>query len=140
MRFDDEIWSWAVRREDRLISLRLTAGLSGTVDVRPPRDFAVGLLLSTGSAAHVRRLKDRAQKRGLTLDELSGQDETVLYSAVGLSSIPAELRIAGGLTPAAKADEATTLMSSIPRRSPTCDPASEPSVACRDIQAFESSG
>ncbi|MEA2654806.1 MAG: polymerase [Chloroflexota bacterium] len=85
--------------------VRLTGGLPVTLDVRPPRAFAVGLLLSTGSAAHVGRLKDRAQKRGLALDQLSGPDEGTLYAALGLPFIPPELREDAGELEAADAGD-----------------------------------
>jgi DNA polymerase (family 10) len=81
-----------VERQQRSCRLRLSNGLPVTLAIEAPARFAVGLMLSTGSAAHLRRLQSRAEQRGLNLDTVTADSETVAYAAVGLPFIPPELR------------------------------------------------
>jgi DNA polymerase (family 10) len=81
-----------VDRQERSCRLQLSNGLPVTLTIEAPSRFAVGLLLSTGSAAHLRRLQVRATQGGLDLNTLGADSETAAYAALGLPFIPPELR------------------------------------------------
>jgi len=95
----------------RACRVRLTDGLRVTLAVESPQRFAVALLSSTGSAAHVARLAARAAARGLALETLEGPTEAALYARLGLPFIPPELREDAGEIEAADAgDDFTDLV------------------------------
>jgi len=92
-------------RGGRACRVRLTDGLRVTLAVEPPPRFALALLSSTGSEAHVARLTARAAARGLTLEGLEGVTEADLYGRLGLPFIPPELREDAGELEAADAGD-----------------------------------
>jgi len=85
---------------DRFI-LHQLGGLDAHVRVVEPADFAVALVDSTGSPAHLAKLAQRATDKGLVLDDLalrkgrrklSIANEEALYSHLDLDFVPPELR------------------------------------------------
>ncbi len=95
-------------------SVVLTSGLQ--VDLRPfsPESLGAALQYFTGSREHNVRLRERAVRRGLKLNEygvfrvdggdrLAGATEEEVYAALGLPFIPPELREDRGEIPAAEA-------------------------------------
>ena len=97
------------------------------VDLRvvDPDSFGAALQYFTGSKAHNVRLRNRALDRGLTMNEygifeldgdgeegvrVAGTTETSMYEAVGLPSIPPELREDRGEIAAAAEEELPTLI------------------------------
>jgi DNA polymerase (family 10) len=84
-------------------SVRLTSGIQ--VDLRPFAEESLGAALQyfTGSKEHNVRLRERAVRRGLKLNEygvfrvetgekIAGATEDEVYAALGLACIPPELR------------------------------------------------
>ena len=93
-------------------TVRLRGGLQVDLRVVPAASFGAALCYFTGSRAHSIALRRRALARGLKLSEyglfsgrrrLAGRTETELYGALGLTSIPPELREAQGEIEAAEA-------------------------------------
>lgn len=90
----------------RTLSLRLEDGVRVDLSCVRPEQFALALWRATGSNEHVRQVADIAAQRGFTLsgDELRDgagavvpvPDEAALYSLLGLSYVPPELREARG--------------------------------------------
>jgi len=65
---------------------------------------AAALLIETGSAAHLKELQERAKARGRPWDSISGKkQEASIYRALGLQTIPPELREGRGEVEAASA-------------------------------------
>ncbi len=104
-------------------SVVLTSGLQ--VDLRPFAPEALGAAMQyfTGSKAHNVALRERAQKRGLKLNEygvfrvadevkLAGASEDEVYAALGLPFIPPELREDRGELAAAEAGHLPRLIES----------------------------
>jgi DNA polymerase (family 10) len=58
----------------------------------PAAELGLSLLETTGSAAHVQVLEERARARDTTLRALAGPDESALYRKLGLAPVPPELR------------------------------------------------
>ena len=82
-------------------------GLQADLRVVDPDDWGAALVYFTGSKAHNIRLRERAVRRGLTLNEyglhrrtedgevgnrVAGATEADVYAALGLSEIPAPMR------------------------------------------------
>jgi DNA polymerase (family 10) len=57
----------------------------------PPKEFAVTLLVKTGSEAHLKRLHDLAERKKLSLPSLPRTEEQI-YKSLGMAYIPPELR------------------------------------------------
>ncbi|MEN6302979.1 MAG: PHP domain-containing protein, partial [Armatimonadia bacterium] len=88
------------------VSGRTVSGLKVDLRVLAPESFGAALQYFTGSQQHNIRLRERAQKRGLTISEygvfegepgqkgrqVAGETEESVYEAVGLPWIPPELR------------------------------------------------
>lgn len=78
----------------------LRNGLQVDLRVVPQKSYGAALIYFTGSKAHCVHLRRMAQMRGLLLNEyglfldsaLAGETEKEIYQALGLRSIPAELR------------------------------------------------
>jgi len=73
-----------------------------TVTVVPPKEFAVTLLVKTGSEAHLRRLHERAERKRLSLASLP-RTERQIYKQLRMDYIPPELREDEGEIEAASA-------------------------------------
>lgn len=99
------------------VSGRTVSGIRMDLRVVPPACYGAALQYFTGSQAHNIRLRERAQKRGLTISEygvctgeagakgetVAGETEESVYAAVGLPWIPPELREDRGEIEAAEA-------------------------------------
>ena len=88
---------------DNKISFRLRSGMQVDVRLLPPESFGAAMQYFTGSKAHNVALRQRALKRGYTLNEYSladlktekpvaGKTEEEIYGKLGLDYIPPELR------------------------------------------------
>lgn len=84
-----------------LVTARLSDGFGVRALCLPPDTYAVALLLSTGSEAHVRALRERAERIGAPLGQLDGEAEAGgagapadagIYTALDLQPVPPELR------------------------------------------------
>ncbi len=81
-------------------SARLSDGIQLQLHCAAPSNVGAALLLSTGNAAHVAAVRQRAVERGVALPEALEDgtarpelgDERALYAALGLALIPPELR------------------------------------------------
>jgi DNA polymerase (family X) len=62
-----------------------------TVTAVRPKEFAVTLLVKTGSEAHLKRLHEHAEQKKLNLPSLPRSEEQI-YKSLGMSYIPPELR------------------------------------------------
>ena len=68
-------------------------GFEVRIDVCPPAEFVLNLLLSTGSASHCDALWSISRERGVQLQNGAGfASEAEVYRALGLPPIPPELR------------------------------------------------
>lgn len=102
---------------DTKVSVRIPPGINCDLRVVAPETYGAALLYFTGSKQHNIELRERAQQRGLTLNEyglfveeggekgrmVAGAGEEEVYSALGLAWIPPELREARGEIAAAEA-------------------------------------
>ena len=99
-------------RGDTKMSIRLGRGLQIDLRVVPPKSFGAALQYFTGSKNHNVRLRERAQKKKLRLNEyglfpddgveappqtrgiksITARTEQEIYKALGLPYIPPELR------------------------------------------------
>ena len=91
---------------DTKVSGRTPSGLQVDLRVVQPECYGAALQYFTGSMQHNVRLRERAQKRGLTISEygvfegeaeakgrqVAGDTEASVYAAVGLPWVPPELR------------------------------------------------
>lgn len=98
-------------------SVVLAGGVQVDLRAVPPASFGAALQYFTGSKEHNVRLRERAQRRGLTVNEygvfklsdkkqskpLAGRAEEEVYRALGLPFIPPELREDQGEIEAAEA-------------------------------------
>jgi DNA polymerase (family X) len=102
-----------IEREDRRRTVRLE-DRDVLLDVRvvSEDEYAVALVHSTGSAAHVARLREIADRQGMALSEhglfrgaerIPTPDEKAVYEQLGLSWVPPELREDAGEIDAASA-------------------------------------
>jgi DNA polymerase (family 10) len=82
-------------------SVRLSSGIQVDLRVLPKDSFGAGLQYFTGNIDHNVKLRAIAQKKGLRLNEyglfkretkIAGIDESGIYKALGMRSIPPELR------------------------------------------------
>lgn len=101
-------------------SVRLKTGLQVDVRVLPTDSFGAGLQYFTGSIDHNVHVRTIAQKMGLRLSEyglfrgeaqVAGRDEEGIYKALGLDSVPPELREDKGEIEAAQHHELPQLVS-----------------------------
>ena len=83
------------------LSATLDEGIPLTLLAVPEKGFGCALLHATGSAAHLAGLRERAQRRGLTLEEsalrrgadaLPAATEEAIYQALEMAYVPPELR------------------------------------------------
>ncbi len=88
-------------KDERVVTLRFSAGSSAQVVVTTPVNAGAVLLQATGSRAHLDQLADLAQSKGFVLrggalwrgsEFIATPDEAALYRALGLTPIPPELR------------------------------------------------
>lgn len=90
-------------RGDNKISVRLHGGLQVDLRLLPADSRGAALQYFTGSKQHNVELRQRAQRRGMKLNEyglyresdgarVAGADEAGIYAALGLDWIPPELR------------------------------------------------
>lgn len=88
---------------DTKTSVVLRRGIQADLRTVPPDSWGAALLYSTGSAAHNVRLRERALRRGVTLNEyglsgrhdgehVAGRTEEEVYAALGLPWIPPPVR------------------------------------------------
>jgi DNA polymerase (family X) len=92
------------RTSDRC-RVRLAGGPVATLTVVAPERFGAALVRATGAPAHVAALEVRARARGVPLDELPGEREADVYSALALPLVPPELREGNGELDAADAGD-----------------------------------
>ncbi|HEY7470885.1 MAG TPA: helix-hairpin-helix domain-containing protein [Gemmatimonadota bacterium] len=87
----------------REVAVRLGGGLPARLVVVPPPTFAAALVVRTGSASHVERLRAIARGKGLRLEDaglfrgrarrpLDRREEADVYAELGLEWIPPEIR------------------------------------------------
>jgi DNA polymerase (family 10) len=92
-----------IARGDNKISFHLRSGMQVDVRLLPPESFGAAMQYFTGSKAHNVALRQRALKRGYTLNEYSladlktekpvaGKTEEEIYAKLNLDYIPPELR------------------------------------------------
>ena len=88
-------------QDERRATIRFAGGESVQVIVTPAANLGAVLIHATGSDSHLAQVVARAASRGLTLsgaalwrgsEFVATPDEAVVYQALGLSLIPAELR------------------------------------------------
>jgi len=101
-------------------SVELKDGMNVQLWVQPPERYGTLLQFVTGSKDHNVRLRELAQKKGLSLSEQSIKEsngterlyaeETAVYAAFGLPWIPPELREDRGEIPAALANKLPNLI------------------------------
>jgi DNA polymerase (family X) len=100
---------------DTKSSVRLWGGFQADLRLVPRESLGAALQYFTGSKAHNIVLRDRAIQRGLKLNEyglykiddntrVAGEDEEGLYAALGLATVPPELRENRGEIEAAERD------------------------------------
>ncbi|HEY8339052.1 MAG TPA: DNA polymerase/3'-5' exonuclease PolX [Egibacteraceae bacterium] len=88
---------------DKKTSVLTVRGLQADLRVVAPEEWGAALVYFTGSKAHNVRIRERAVRRGLTLNEygvfdketgerLAGRTEAEVYAALGLAEIPPPLR------------------------------------------------
>lgn len=104
----------------RSVTIRFVDGTLLDLHCVPPDEFALALWRATGSAAHERALRDRAESLGFSMEgdrllDSSGErvpipDEERLYTALGLPFIEPELREGRGELDAAEADTLPSLI------------------------------
>lgn len=107
---------------DVKVSVLLSRGLSLQLWVHPPDRFGSAVQYATGSQMHNVRLRELAQKQGLSLSEhgfmrddgtdILCAEETEVYAALGLPWIPPQLREDRGEIAAALSGELPELVSS----------------------------
>jgi len=88
------------------IEVASSLGLPVTLHVVEPDRFGAALLNMTGSQAHLLRLREMANRQGLSLDTIlakAGSDEEEIYRQLDLPFIPPELREGQGEIEAARA-------------------------------------
>jgi DNA polymerase (family 10) len=88
-------WARAEKIGETEARLRLPDGHRVTIVCCLPEERAAVLVLRTGSAEHVERLRRRALERHLVLAESRHEDERDLYASLGLAFVPPEIREGG---------------------------------------------
>ena len=97
------------------VSFKLENGLQVDVRILPPENFGAALLYFTGSKSHNVVIRQRALKKGYTLNEyalttikggksVAAKTEEEIYRKLGLSWMPPEIREAQGEIEAAEKD------------------------------------
>jgi DNA polymerase (family 10) len=95
---------------DRCAEVRFADGVKATLTCVPPAAYPTALVFATGSEAHLRQLRARAESRKLRMERdgvYAGKrrralkDEDAVYRALGLAWIPPELREGWGEVEAA---------------------------------------
>jgi DNA polymerase (family X) len=81
-----------IERAAATARLFLSEGVVVVLHAGGPARWGNLLLATTGTPEHVAALRERAQKRGFSLDETSFDGEAALYGALGLPLVPPELR------------------------------------------------
>lgn len=100
-----------VSRTERVITLRFGSGTVADIYLAAHDRFGFELVRATGSAEHVEQLAARARGRGLPWEAgVPGSEEDDVYRALGLPTIPAELREAQGEIEAAAAGRLPVLL------------------------------
>jgi DNA polymerase (family 10) len=104
----------------RSVTVRFVDGTLLDLHCVPPEEFALALWRATGSAAHERAVRDRAESRGLSFDgdrlldaagtPLPIADEQELYGTLGLPYVAPELREGRGEIDAAEEDTLPSLI------------------------------
>ena len=104
----------------RSVTIRFVDGTLLDLHCVSPDDFAVALWRATGSEAHERALRDRAESLGFSFEgdrlldstgkRVSIPDEERLYAALGLPFVEPELREGRGEIDAAEADTLPSLI------------------------------
>lgn len=98
--------------DERVVTLRFAGGSSAQIIVTTPVNAGAVLLEATGSRAHLDQLAKHAKSNGFTLhgaalwrgsEFIATPDEATMYRALGLDTIPAELREGRGEVAAAAA-------------------------------------
>ncbi len=98
--------------DERVVTLRFAGGSSAQIIVTTPVNAGAVLLEATGSRAHLDQLAEHARSNGFTLqgaalwrgsEFIATPDEATMYRALGLDTIPAELREGRGEIAAAAA-------------------------------------
>jgi DNA polymerase (family 10) len=111
----DELVHEVVAAGDTKLTVRTLRDLQVDVRVVEPSSWGAALIYFTGSKAHNVRIRERALRRGVTLNEyglfardgderLAGADEAEVYRALGLAWIPPTLREDRGEVDAAASD------------------------------------
>jgi DNA polymerase (family 10) len=111
----DELVREVVATGDTRLTVRTVRDLQVDVRVVEPSSWGAALIYFTGSKAHNVRIRERALRRGVTLNEyglfardggerLAGADEAEVYRALGLAWIPPTLREDRGEVDAAASD------------------------------------
>ena len=105
---------------DTKISVEFVGNLRAQLWVHPPQEFGTALVYGTGSKDHNVRLRELAQKKGLSLSDHSflkpdGSEifcatEEQVYQTLGLPWIPPELREDRGEIQAAQANDLPKLI------------------------------
>jgi len=110
-------------RGDTKCSVRMDAGSSPLqVDLRvvAPDSYGAALMYFTGSKEHNVKLRERAQAKGMSLNEyaltregerVAGATEEEVFAALGLAWVPPELREDRGEVALAEADDLPALLS-----------------------------
>jgi DNA polymerase (family 10) len=100
-------------------SVTMRSGLQVDLRVIPDASYGAALHYFTGSQAHNIAMRRRAQERGLKMNEygvfkeeepVAGDTESGIFSSVGLSEIPPELREGRGEIEAAENDDLPELL------------------------------
>jgi len=87
--------------DERVVTLRFAGGSSAQIIVTTPVNAGAVLLEATGSWDHLDKLADHARSKGFTLhgaalwrgsEFIATPDEATVYRALGLDTVPAELR------------------------------------------------
>ncbi len=103
------------------VSFRLRSGLQADVRLLPEASYGAALQYFTGSKMHNVTLRQRALKRGYTLNEyalarmddgsvVASRTEEEIYAALGMDWIPPEMRENNGEIEAAEAHRLPTLI------------------------------
>jgi len=108
-----------VARGETKTSVALNGGLQVDLRVVPAHSYGAAMVYFTGSQAHCIALRRRAIRQGLLLNEyglyrdgvaIAGATEEEVYAALGLKSIPPELREDRGEIDAAEAGKLPALI------------------------------
>jgi DNA polymerase (family 10) len=90
-------------RDGAACEAQLADGLRVTLDAVAERDYALALLVATGSDDHVARVREAARRLGVRLDRARFSSEAEIYERLGMQAVPPELREGGGEVDAALA-------------------------------------